>query len=149
MTVQDLLPRVFSQANTYRVVHLQPDQARGAFEMIEETLAEALRDVRHALAMEVQPVDAGLALEPHARRLREVVLRRRRLLSDDARHLLGAYLDEAEVWATRHGSSAELESVITALSRALEASEWVADLLGAERDIGWHRGIGDDARLGR
>lgn len=138
----DRLPTSYPQGNTHRLVVHQPDQASTEFERIEDLLADGLRHLRRALAVHDLPTEAGLALEPHARRVRELVLSKRRLLSDDTRHLVGAHLEAARRCAGEHSSTPALNGLIEALAAALEASEWVADLLAAERDVAWHRSAG-------
>ena len=49
------------------------------------------------------------------------------------------HLDQAEP-----GNSDDMVDMHTTLTLALTLSQRVADLLAAERDIGWHRGIRND-----
>ena len=134
-------PIAFAQGNTHRVVAYEPDRAPPAFERLENTLADGLRAARLALAVEL-PVEAYRVLDPTAKALRDHILDKRRLLSQQCRHDLGYYLILARRWATMHGTTPEIEAVVAGLEEALDASHRVSELLGAERDIGWHRGIG-------
>ncbi len=133
-------PTVFAQANTHRLVVFQPDRAAPAFERLEDTLADGLCTARRALAVEL-PVEAHRVLEPTARVLRDHILDKRRLLSQQCRHDLGYYLILARRWVAAHGTTPEVDAVMAGLEEALETSHRVSELLGAERDIGWHRGI--------
>ena len=135
------LPTAFAQGNTHRVVVYEPDRALPAFERLEDTLADGLHAARRALSIEL-PVEAHRVLEPTARVLRDHILDKRRLLSQQCRHDLGYYLVLARRWIAAHGAMPEVDAVVAGLEEALEASHRVSELLGAERDIGWHRGIG-------
>ena len=133
-------PTVFAQSNTHRVVVYQPDRAPPAFDRLEDALADGLRAARQALAIEL-PVEAHRLLEPTAKALRDHILDKRRLLSQQCRHDLGYYLLLARRWVAAHGTTPEVDAVMAGLEEAHEASHRVSELLGAERDIGWHRGI--------
>lgn len=138
MRRSDPLPTSYPQGNTHRIVLHRPDDAQ-EFSRIEDILGDGLRRLRRAMSIDELPTEAGLMLEPCARRVRELVVSKRRLLSDDARHHVGTHLAAARRWAGEHGSTPALDRLVEDLAAALEASEWVADLIAAEREIAWHR----------
>lgn len=138
---EDLYPAAVAQAHTYRVVHLQPDQAATDFERLEDLLADGLGAAREALTAPGLPRGAEAAMGQPLRLLREHVLGRRRLLSEPCRGALASCIAAARGWSEEHGPTPVLEAVVGGLERALAVSHRVEELLAAEREIGAARGI--------
>lgn len=149
MSRPDLYPTAVAQAHTHRVVLLQPDRADGEFARIEELVAGGLRAARRALAVSDMPGELAVRLAPIDRALRRHVLEQRRLLSEGCRTDLGRHLAVLRGWVDEHGPEPgpepSLEAMIEGLEEALEVSHRAAELIAAEHDIGWHRGIGSEA----
>ena len=136
------LPNAFSSANTHRIVMIPADPARGDFERLEELVADGFEAMRDALdQMQALPSDVALALQPAERALRQA-LDKRRLLSTECRNAIRRWLDEAGRRKQTHGVEPELSSIWMLLCEAELTAERVLDLLAAEKDVGWQRGVG-------
>jgi hypothetical protein len=135
------MPTTFPNQNNHRLVVYQPDLDRPDFERLEDIGADAIAAARSALETTgrlphalFKPVERQLAALTEA-------VDRRRVLSEDYRCALADMLralakvevgdDEAEIH----------DQVSRALRDALNLSHRVADLLAAEKDIGWQRGF--------
>lgn len=132
----------FSVSENRRIYHHQPDLRSTDFDRVEDIGADALGAAREALlAIEALPYPLFKPIQSQTRALRDAVLDRKVLndrfrdtVVDLQRALAGAEVDE--------GSHAAVEQIIKRLREALRASHRVSDLLAAEQEIGFHRGIG-------
>ena len=136
-------PHHIAATNTFRLVHHTQDEQARDFDRIEDLLADGLAAARAALeALELLPHEMLKPIETWHRAVTEQV-GRRRLLNDqfrgDAEEILRrlARIDVAEADARAH------DAVLRRLRDAVNLSHRVADLLAAEKDIGWHRGFRD------
>ena len=136
-------PTSFPVGNSHRVAHFFPQQPVRDFERLEEILADAIAAAREAMArLDTLPQTLWKPIEAEARALRAQI-GKRRLLSDDFRHAAEAILRRL-ARADIPEDAAEIAHLAAhRLRDALNLSHRVADLIAAERDIGWHRGIRD------
>ncbi len=134
-------PTSFPTQNTHRVVLFQPDAIRPDFERLEDICADAVAAARTAFeATDRLPHPLFKLIERPLATLAEAVSRRR-VLSDDYRFALGDML-RALAAAEIGDAEADLHYLLcTALRDALNLSNRVSDLLAAEKDIGWQRGM--------
>lgn len=134
-------PAIWPGNNAHRVAVFQPD-LHTDFERIEITLADALRSARAALeAMHDLPYATTKPLEQFRRFVTEKV-EARRILNDDFRHWTKGILQHLAKADRAEEDEGTFDAVMRGLRDALEGSHRVADLLAAEKDVGWHRGIG-------
>lgn len=138
-----MVPTTFPAQNTRRLVHFHPDVQRSDFARIEDIGADAISAARTALAqLGTLPTTLFNRLAPHLVTFGEAV-ERRRVLNEEFRRTL------ADMLRTLEGADVDSEDahphdlVCRALRDALDLSHRVADLLAAEKDIGWHRGFRD------
>ncbi len=133
------IPSVFHTKSTHRIEHFSPDRDKD-FDRLEDVLADALGAARAAVnALDKLPYDDWKPVESWRRDLVKK-LDERRILNDDFRHSAQVILRELSKRDSDEPQS--LDYVIRRLRDALNGSLRVADLLAAEEDIGWHRGIG-------
>ncbi len=133
------MPNVFPAKNAHRIVHFSPDRIVD-FDRLEDLLADAIRAAHAAMnALDELPWEDWKPVETWRRELVKK-LEARRILNDDFRHSAQMILQEL---AKRESTEPQsLDYVVRRLRDALNGSLRVADLLAAENDIGWHRGIG-------
>ena len=133
-------PTSFSAGTSHRVAHFFPEAASD-FERVEDLLADALGSAREAVSMGHQ-LDYE-CFKPVQRWLEHIQkqIDLGRLLNDDFRRPAGAVV--ASLRENRPSAEAcdAHEAMRDRLVRAVQLSHRVSDLLAAERDIGWHRGI--------
>ncbi len=132
-------PTHFPNDNSHRVALFLQPTPRDDFDRLEELTANGLQAARKALedlASLTRQLDRSTAAD--VTELRQAV-EKRRLLNDrfvDAATELCAQLSDAP--------HADLCAEIASnLKKAISLSNRVRDLLAAERDVGWHRGIRD------
>lgn len=126
-------------SNTHRVILVGAERPLTDFERLEEILAGAIGQAREALALlDRLPGECRLATRLEERALRGHV-ERRRLLSEKARSDVGAYMYALERWQAGRDPCPAIAAVEASLREARSTAERVADLIGAEQDIGWHR----------
>ncbi len=121
---------------------MQPT-ARDDFDRLEELTADGIRSARKALedlrslAIQFERSTAAGVTE-----LRQAV-EKRRLLND--RFVDAAYALKTQIADMEHPEDcAEIfDRIAQELQQAISLSNRVRDLLAAERDVGWHRGIRD------
>jgi|GEM_PF-2777239 len=140
--IAQLLPRSHSNQNTHRLVVITAEAQPDEFARLEITTADALAAARDALrAFEAEPV-SDRPLQSTMRGMNELV-GKGRVIGTSFQDLATDALQCIESTATEQGSD-QLTRTELALRKALALSQRVSDLLAAERDIGWHRGIGRD-----
>ncbi len=136
-------PTHFPNDSSHRIaVFLQPTE-RDDFDRLEELTADGLQAARKALEditnLQVQFDGATIS---NLAELRQAV-EKRRLLND-------RFVDAANALTTQLADMEHLEDcpeifdrIAQELGQAIALSNRVRDLLSAERDVGWHRGIRD------
>lgn len=136
------MPHSFPTQNSHRLVVFQPDLRGTDFDRIEDIAADAITTARSAVAaIEDLPYDIFKPIQSYEKILRDAV-ERRRILTDDARLAMEEMLRQLARVEPDEATAALLDRLMRSLRDALESSHRVADLLAAERDIGWHRNIG-------
>ncbi|EGJ22916.1 hypothetical protein RSWS8N_12540 [Cereibacter sphaeroides WS8N] len=139
------LPTIIPTQNNHRVVHFSGDMPRGDFERLEELAADGVAAAREALALvPLLPTPLFNALQPQLMALFPHV-ERRRLLGERAREELELFVQEMnrlrpEVSEAHEEAFKEIGRLLLA---SIDASHRVADLVAAEQQIGWLRGIRD------
>ncbi|PWR04041.1 hypothetical protein DKT77_03060 [Meridianimarinicoccus roseus] len=137
-----LLPGSIPTQNTHRLVVITAQAHPDEFARLEMSTADALAAARAALAAYHADPIADPALQPVIRALDDVIGRGRVLgpafhdLADEALR----YLSQIEA----DTMSATLCAIQRPLGEALTLALRLSDLLAAEREIGWHRGIDRD-----
>ncbi|MTI01542.1 hypothetical protein [Roseibium sp. RKSG952] len=130
-------PTHFPNDNSHRVALFLQPTPRDDFDRLEELTADGLQAACVALdALTSLPMQFDRSTAASLAELQQAV-EKRRLLNDrfvDAATELCAQLSDAE----QSGPCAEITS---GLRQAISLSNRVRDLLAAERDVGWHRGI--------
>lgn len=141
-TLTNILPTSFPVQNTYRHVVFNAEVEPDEFPRLEMMIADAIKNARVALKIgKGINLSQGRSFLLAIDNLANHVSRGRVLAHDfreDASEIL-IHLDQAEP-----GNSDDMIDMHTKLTLALTLSQRVADLLAAERDIGWHRGIRND-----
>ncbi|MGP3699708.1 hypothetical protein [Rhodobacter sp. NSM] len=137
------IPTTIPAQNNHRVIHFSGDAPRPDFERLEELAADGVAAARRAMALVAllpthlfNPLQEQLKmLSPH--------IRRRRLLSERAWEELQLFVGElVRLQPQGPDEGAEPVAEIGRLMRdALDASHRVADLVAAEREIAWLRGV--------
>jgi hypothetical protein len=136
------IPTTFATQNSHRLVVYQPDRRGTDFDRVEDIAADAIAATRAAVAaLDDLPYEIFKPFQTHEKILRDAV-ERRRILTDDIRLVMEEMLRHLARLDPDDATAALLERLVGRLRDALEGSHRVADLLAAERDIGWHRGIG-------
>lgn len=132
-------PQIWPGDNSFRVAVFQPD-LHDDFQKIEITLADAIGHARTAIdAIQALSPETARSLEPSLRYVIEAVAKRRILSADFRDYAQNVLRQLARI--DPEGEEAEaLDTVLRGLRDALEGSHRVADLIAAEKDIGWHRG---------
>lgn len=132
-------PQIWPGDNSFRVAVFQPD-LHDDFQKIEIMLADAIGHARIAIdAISALSSGTTRSLEPSIRYVIEAVEKRRILCVDFREYAQNALRQLARI--DPEGEDAEaLDTVQRGLRDALEGSHRVADLIAAEKDIGWHRG---------
>ncbi|MEC8196781.1 MAG: hypothetical protein VX228_10770, partial [Pseudomonadota bacterium] len=134
-------PTHFPNDNSHRVALFLQPTPRDDFDRLEELTANGLQAARKALeglaSLTIQ-LDRSTAAD--VTELRQAV-EKRRLLNDrfvDAAHALRTKIADME----HPEDCAEIfDRISQELQQAISLSNRVRDLLAAERDVGWHRGI--------
>ncbi|MCB1335966.1 MAG: hypothetical protein KDK10_00395 [Maritimibacter sp.] len=133
-------PSSFASGSSHRVA-LFP-QPTSDFEKLEDMLADAIgaaRDaVQHAPMLDYEcfkPLQTWMADI-------EKCIDQGRLLSPDFRRPCDAALSSLRKNQPSADAASAHEHMTNGLATALQLSYRVSDLLAAERDIGWHRGVG-------
>ncbi len=139
------LPTLVPGSNTYKAVVFQQPLPGSDFERLEDMSADAIALARKAVSsIRALPHQLFKPLQSHVD-LFEKQVDMRRILNDNFRVRAEDILD---LLARTHAPDDETEDRIDQIRRelrdALETSYRVSDLLGAEKDVGWHRGIGRD-----
>ncbi len=136
-------PTHFPNDNSHRVaLFLQPTD-RDDFDRLEELTADGLQAARKALEdLTSLTMQLDRTATANLTELRQAV-EKRRLLND-------RFVDAATDLRTQIGGMEHredcaeiIERVEQELKQAIALSNRVRDLLAAERDVGWHRGIRD------
>lgn len=133
-------PTSFSAGTSHRVVHFFPE-ATSDFDRVEDLLADALGAAREAVSMGHR-LDYG-SFKPVQRWLEDIQKQvdLGRLLNDDFRRAAGAVVDSLRENQPSPDAGDAQEAMLDRLADAVRLSYRVSDLLAAEKDIGWHRGI--------
>lgn len=138
--IADLLPRSLSTQNTHRLVVITAEAQPDEFARLEITTADALAAARDALqAFKEDPIP-DRALQSAVLSLSDLV-GKSRVIGSEFQDLAHQALDRIAFIATEDRSE-QFARIERHLREALALSRRVSDLLAAERDIGWHRGIG-------
>ncbi len=141
-TLTDILPTSFPVQNTHRHVVFRAEAEPDEFARVEMMTADAIKHARTALKIGKKISDTeGRAFRYAVDNLGNYVVKGRVLgngFREDVSELL-IHMDQAA------GAPDQLMSDMSAaLGLAMALSQRVADLLAAERDVGWHRGIRAD-----
>ena len=133
-------PSSFASGSSHRVA-LFP-QPTSDFERLEDMLADAIsaaRDaVQHAALIDYELYKPIQALMKDVEKQVDLG----RLLTDDFRRPCGAAWSSLSQSRPSADAAAAHEHMTDRLATALRLSHRVNDLLAAERDIGWRRGVG-------
>ncbi|ABA81574.1 hypothetical protein GQF56_21725 [Rhodobacter sphaeroides] len=137
------IPTLIPAQNNHRVVHFTGNEPPRDFERLEEIAADGIAAARDALALlPLLPTHLFNQLHGVAGELLPHVSDRR-LLNGRARQHLEAVVEVIN--RLRLQVDSEDEALFGEIGRniiaALDASNRVADLLAAEKEIGWLRGI--------
>jgi len=136
------MPSNFPTQNNHRVVLFLPEQSRDDFDHLEELTANGLHAARDALqSLQELKLQEDRALYADIAELGET-LEQRRLLNDQFRTIAASLLRRLGLQDPDKGTTEPLDQIMRDLQEALSLSHRVSDLLAAERDVGWHRGIG-------
>jgi len=136
------IPTSFPAQNNHRVALFLPEQPRDDFDHLEELTANGLSAARNALRLlQELKFQEDRALYANIAELRET-LEQRRLLNDQFRTIAASLLRGLGLQDSDEGTKETLYEIKCDLKEALNLSHRVSDLLAAERDVGWHRGIG-------
>ncbi len=132
-------PTHFPNDNSHRVALFLQPTPRDDFDRLEELTADGIRSARKALEdLTSLAIQFDRSTMANLAELQQAI-EKRRLLNDrfvDAATELCAQLSDAP----HADPCAEIASD---LKQAISLSNRVRDLLAAERDVGWHRGIRD------
>lgn len=136
------MPKTFPKQTSQHIVLFQPDQRSPDSERVEDIAADAIAAARAAAALlEDLPYEIFKPMQAYGEILRQAV-ERRRILTDDVRLAIEEMLRQLARAEADDPIASLIDRMMRRLRDALEGSHRVADLLAAERDIGWHRGIG-------
>lgn len=140
--ITTLLPSSFPGQNTHRHVVFTAEAQPDEFARLEIAAADAIAAARAALrAFEADPIADG-TLKAEFRVLADFVVKRR-VLGEDFVELAEEMVQHLAQIGSETPSD-QIASIQRLLADALALSRRVLDLLAAERDIGWRRGIGRD-----
>jgi hypothetical protein len=143
------LPTQYPGQNTHRIVLFHPDGGKCDFDRIEDIGADAINAGRTACALiqvlhheVVRPIYSRvIAIQTH--------LDKRRVLNADYLNLAAIILRHLEGFADSNPDlvisgeeSNRIANAAAQLREAIALSNRVLDLLAAEKDVGWHRGLG-------
>ena len=143
------MPTSYPTQNTHRVVVFHPDGGKCDFDRIEDIGADALKTGRLACALIHELQHA--VMRPVYSRFTDFKthLDKRRVLNEDYLNVTGAILkhlegiDHSDETLVRTQAESNLIiNIVAQLQAAVALSNRVLDLLAAERDVGWHRGLG-------
>ncbi len=136
-------PTSFPSGNSHRVALFLPEQPRDDFDRLEELTADGLRAARNALqTLKALPDESGRSLAADLAELTRS-LELRRLLNDRFIAAASGVLCHLSQGAFQEATLEQIERAIHDLTEAVDLANRVRDLLAAERDVGWHRGIRD------
>ena len=136
-------PTSFPSSNSHRVALFLPEQSRDDFDRLEELAANGLRATRTALqTLKAMPHQSDRSLAADLAELTRS-LEMRRLLNDRFIDAASSVLCHLPQGAFQEATPEQIERAIHDLTEAVDLANRVRDLLAAERDVGWHRGIRD------
>ena len=134
-------PNAFTAQNSHRIALFQPDVARPDLDRIEDIGADAIGTARMAAAyLEELPHQTTKSIQSVIRTITTQV-EKRRVLTDDFRHAVTLVLKHLAREEYIDEMASDLDHAMRCLRDALNLSHRVQDLLAAEKDIGWHRGL--------
>ena len=135
-------PNAFSAQNSHRIALFQPDVARPDLDRIEDIGADAIGTARMAVGyLEELPYETTKPIQSAIRTITTQV-ENRRVLTDDFRHAVLSVLKHLAREDLNDEMASDFDHAMRCLRDALNLSHRVQDLLAAEKDIGWHRGLG-------
>ena len=139
-----MLPNSFPAQNTHRLVMFHPDlPPRDDFDRLEELTANGLRAARNALqTLKALPHQRDRSLTADLVELTRS-LEMRRLLNDCFIDAASGVLCHLSQGSFQEATPEQIERATHDLKEAVDLSNRVRDLLAAEHDVGWHRGIRD------
>lgn len=138
-----MMPTSFTNSNTHRLVHFNPDAKRSDIERLDDLAADAVEMTREALSLTPgfdTPTHNALhgnvsAIERHAAR--------RHMLGDTCQADLDGCIEAVcKILEIDGTEDSVLVSFLALLREVLNRSHRVSDLIAAEREIGRMRGIG-------
>lgn len=136
------MPATFPTQNSHRIVVHQSDLRGTDFERVEDLAADAVAAARGAIRdAEDLPYDAFKPVEQALADLASAV-ERRRVQNDEFRLAAETALQGLARVEPAEPDAAAFDRVRRRLRDALNLSHRVADLIAAERDIGWLRRLG-------
>ena len=136
-------PTSFPISNSHRVALFLPEQPRDDFDRLEELAANGLRATRTALqVLKAMPHQSDRSLTANLAELTKS-LEMRRLLNDRFIEAASGILCHLSQGAFQEATRKQIERATHNLTEAVDLANHVRDLLAAERDVGWHRGIRD------
>lgn len=138
-----MMPTSFTNANTHRLVHFNPDSKCSDIERLDDLAADAVEMTREALSL-VPGFDTPThnALHAHVGAI-ERHAARRHMLGDACQADLEACIEAVcKVLEIDDTEGSVLVAFLALLREVLNRSHRVSDLVAAEREIGRMRGIG-------
>ncbi|SMP37186.1 hypothetical protein [Shimia sagamensis] len=137
------IPTNIPTQNNHRVALYLPDQSQSDFDRLEDMTADGLAAARRALcAMKHWQNPTNRALLAEVAELTNSVAKRR-LLNDRFCDAASAVIAHMSHGCFEAEPGADAGQITHDLNQALHLSNRVRDLLAAERDVGWHRGMRD------
>lgn len=136
-------PTNFPTGNSHRVALFLPEQAGTDFDRLEDLTADGLRLARSACQ---QLTASGYQFDRHTTaNIQELTsaVEKRRLLNDRFVDVAHALIEELSQEGDSSESGEVFPQIVEDLKEAVDLSNRVRDLLAAERDVGWHRGLSD------
>ncbi|MDP2520909.1 hypothetical protein [Shimia thalassica] len=135
-------PTSFPAQNNHRIGLFLPEQAKDDFDRLEELTADGLKLAR-ATVKPLKKCQHSVERRISANIVELLTsVEKRRLLNDRFREAANGIVECFESQDIDGLDADIIRQVIVDLKKACEISHRVCDLLAAEKDVGWHRGIG-------
>ena len=136
------MPNSIPTSNNHRIALLFPEHTPSDFERLEDLAADAIRAGRSAMqAAQDLPQFEDRALNRSLQIIGKNISARR-VVNEDFQNAVEDTLRRLAHIDRDKQDAIAFSNLLHSLAKALELSHRVADLLSAEQDIGWNRGIG-------
>lgn len=136
------MPDSIPTGANHRIALLFPEHTPSDFERLEDLAADAIRAGRSAMqAAQDLPLFEDRALNRSLQTIGESISARK-VMNEDFRNAAEDTLRRLARIDRDEQDAISFSNLLHTLAKALELSHRVADLLSAEQDIGWNRGIG-------